>query len=73
MDDKIPFGKRRYTVKTYDYDLGKWTAQQGTKTRPYKISLRQVRRLFRELQAMGYPCNRNQDDSDPSVSIERVV
>ncbi len=60
--------KPKYEVLTWDMDLQKFTPQQGVRRGPY--SLWGLKRALRKLQAIGYPCNRNQADSDPSVLVQ---
>lgn len=56
--------KRKYYVTTYDADLYAFTPQKGVRTGPY--TLFGLRKALRKLQALGYPCNRD----DPSVLVE---
>lgn len=44
--------RRRYFVKTWDWDLHRWTHQKGVRVGPY--SLFGLRAALRKLRALGY-------------------
>jgi hypothetical protein len=62
----------RYNVKTYDWEIGEFTPQEGLRNPSFNLDIYGLRRCLRELRdECGYPCNRVRDgDSDPSVLVE---
>jgi hypothetical protein len=58
--------ERRYYVETYDWELGRFTPQDGVGKGPY--TLWGLRWALRLLQGMGYTARKG----DPSVSVYSV-
>lgn len=59
--------KPLYEVLTWDTDRDRFTPQRGVRRGPY--TLFGLRKALRQLQGLGYPCNRQ----DPSVLVQRVA
>jgi hypothetical protein len=57
--------RRCYTVTTWDTESQAFTPQSGI-AKSTGLTLWEVRSVLRELQTMGYSCDRN----DPSVLVE---
>jgi hypothetical protein len=55
--------KPKLYVLTWDTEKQAFTPQQGVRRGPY--TLFGIRKALRKLQAMGYPCDRN----DPAVLV----
>ncbi len=66
-----PMASRKYDILTWDSELGKFTEQAGMTNPTVNIEHHQIRPALRELQTLGYRCNRNYCDSDASVLVER--
>jgi hypothetical protein len=68
MPEPTAIARRRkpsYWVTTWDCNLQAFTPQAGVRTGPW--TLWGLRRAFRALRAMGYPCRRG----DPAVAVDR--
>jgi hypothetical protein len=63
----------KYNVTTWDCDREAFTRQRGLSGPSLGVSLRQVRRVLRELrERFGYSCHRTRNESDSAVLVERV-
>jgi hypothetical protein len=62
--------KQQYRIRTWDIDAQDWTPQEGVPE--IANGAEELRHALRLLQGMGYAANRNSEDSDASVLVERV-
>lgn len=67
---------RRYNVLTYDPATEKFTPQENLKTPSQDISVRDVHKVLKELNTMGYAATFDRTEfgncTDPSVLIQET-
>lgn len=67
-----------YSITTYDVELGEFTPQDGLTVPSIGVPWRGIRPVLRQLQSMGYSCDRVRVSEfgghvgDPSVLVERL-